>query len=154
MVRRILLFVFAAAQFICANLSLSYRVSVDGREVPGTFSRAELERIGIVSCAAVDEIARGPSSPPAMDTRPLWSLRPASGDKTMLCDILISSAPGVARCCAVYAGETSCGVVADPGAFQDGADALPRGLVYRPVLSYVGRECDNSAVEAAVMKFT
>ena len=73
MIQRILLFLFAAAQFICANLSLSYRVSVDGREVPGTFSRAELERIGIVSCAANPmPSATAPSMRPLL--RPLCSM--------------------------------------------------------------------------------
>lgn len=158
MLKRILLCVFAVVQFMCANLSYGYRVSVDGKELPGTFSRKELRRAGIVSCAAVDEIARGNSVPSECGTVPVFGLRLPEGNAKMLCDILVTSAPGVARYCEIYVGDQRCGIVSDPAEFQNEAVPVFSGTLYRPVYSYEGRPSDYaaacSAVKQAILKLT
>jgi hypothetical protein len=149
MYKKIILTIFAVMQLLCANLHQSYRVSVGGAELPGTFSREDVRRSGTVSCRAVDELARGDSAPEAYRLTRVWGFRAPNGDRKALCDALICSAPGTARYCAVYVGNKLCGVVADPAEFQNEAGYLP-GVDLCPVYSFRGRPSDYPAVCAAV----
>ena len=76
----------------------------------------------------------------------------------MLCDILVTSAPGVARYCEIYVGDQRCGIVSDPAEFQNEAVPVFSGTLYRPVYSYEGRPSDYaaacSAVKQAILKLT
>lgn len=150
MLKKIILFMFALTQMIAANLAVSYKVSVGGSELPGTFSREDMRRCGIISCAAVEEIARGDSAPAEYRAVRQISFRGADGDRAALCDALITSAPGVARCCEIYVGDTDCGTVADPAEFQNKASPVFRGITYRPVYTYEGDGNDYAAVCSAV----
>lgn len=147
--KKIFLILFAAGLLACANMRVSWRVSVEGGELPGTFSGRELRRCGIVSSAAVDEIARGTSQPAGCTALPVLSLRGADGDPGELSDALITSAPGVARGCEIYSCGNFCGIVEDPAEFQNEAGLLSF-VAYRPVYTFYGRASDCAAVYRAV----
>jgi hypothetical protein len=146
MYKKILLMLFAVMQLVCANLTAGYKVTVGGKPLPGTFSKEQLRQSEIVRCAAVDEITRDGSAPAEYTVSRRIGFIRADGDVKALCDAMICSSPGVARCCEIYIGGNYCGTVSDPGELQDYAVPVMSAVRYKPVYSYVGRPSDFSKV--------
>ena len=159
MFKKIFLCLIAVAQLVCANISVGYTVSVGGQELPGTFSGHQLSRGRTVSCAALEEIARGKAEPAEYSIRTRYSLRRPDGDVRQLTDALITSSPAVGRYCAVYADGKLTGTVSDPAMLENSLlyslhnyyYCLSSGkLELRPVYSYSGRSSDISTVCGAI----
>ena len=117
MMKKYILLLGALALLLAANLTVSYRVSVDGRELPGTFSRGQLRRCMEVSRAVAEEILPGDSyGLGKISVRRALSFSPAGGDSRWLCDAIISSYSGVSKGCQVFRGGEAMGLVDDPEA--------------------------------------
>jgi hypothetical protein len=159
MLKKLLLFIFAVLQLLCANLSVNYSVSFGGQELPGTFSGDQIARCRTAAGAALDEIDRGNAAAAEFSIRGRCSLRGADGDVRQLTDAIITSDPGAARYCEVYVSGAPAGTVSDPALLEDSplyslhnysAVMASGSLELRPVYSYAGRESDIFAVCSAI----
>ena len=104
LLKKAALLVCALLLVTAANLKLVYSVSVDGRALEGNWSRRSLENAQRAAYAAAEEVARGATALPEVETEARLSLLPARGDVTELTEAILYSAGGVERAWAVSAG--------------------------------------------------
>jgi len=159
MLKKMLLFIFAVLQLLCANVSVNYVVSFGVHELPGVFSGDQIARCRAAAGTALDEIDRGDAAATEFSVLGRCSLRSAVGDVRQLTDAIIISDPGAARYCEVYVNGAPAGTVSDPALLENSplyslhnysAVMASGSLELKPVYSYAGRESDIFAVCSAI----
>ncbi len=96
-----------------ANLRLQYRVTVNGKELPGTYSASVLQQSERAAEEAAEEILRWDAKLPEAQRQALLSFRRAENDAPALTEALLRGVSGVTRADAVYVNGVRLGVVTD-----------------------------------------
>ena len=124
----------AVLLFLMANLRFEYTVSAGGEELPGRWTRAEINSAVRAATAAAEEVARGESAPPELELRaePVFA---ASGSASALSCELLGRCEGVEAAYLVTVDGAALGVTADSSAFGEAMDALLSSLVSREAVS-------------------
>lgn len=81
-IKRVLGAVCALALMLCANMRCVYTVEAGGEELPGLWSRAEIEAASAAAIAAAEEVARAESALPELNLRARLSFSPVSASET------------------------------------------------------------------------
>lgn len=127
----------AVLLFLMANLRFEYTVSAGGEELPGRWTRAEINSAVRAATAAAEEVARGESAPPELELRaePVFAASGSGGSASALSCELLGRCEGVEAAYLVTVDGTALGVTADSSAFGEAMDALLSSLVSREAVS-------------------
>lgn len=124
LLKKAALLVCALLLVTAANLKLVYSVSVDGRALEGSWSRRSLENAQRAAYAAAEEVARGATALPEVETEARLSLLPARGDVTELTEAILYSAGGVERAWAVSVDGVELGRAGDISALSESLEDI------------------------------
>ena len=105
-----------------ANLNLCCKVSVDGHELEGCYSPAEVEQGIEAAEAAAEEILLYNGRTAEAERRYILSLRSPAGHERQVADALLRSTDGVAAVSGVYVDGTRLGVVGDEEELRERLD--------------------------------
>lgn len=108
-----ILLLLALLGLLCTSLRPQYRVTVDGAELPGTYSPAALRRGERAAGEAADEILRWDAKMPETGRRLCLRLRPAPDDIAALTDALLQSVSGLSLADSVSVNGIRLGTVPD-----------------------------------------
>ena len=124
LLKKAALLVCALLLVTAANLKLVYSVSIDGQALEGSWSRRSLENAQRAAYAAAEEVSRGATALPEVETRARLSLLPARGDVTELTEAILYSADGVDRAWAVSVDGVELGRVGDISALSESLENI------------------------------
>lgn len=124
LLKKAVLLVCALLLVTAANLKLVYSVSVDGRALEGSWSRRSLENAQRAAYAAAEEVARGATARPEVETEARLSLLPARGDVTELTEAILYSAGGVEQAWAVSVDGVELGRAEDISALSESLEDI------------------------------
>ena len=111
--RNWLLLALALLGLVAVHLHPQYRVLIDGTELPGTYSAAELRRAERAAGEAAEEILRYDAKMPALTRRLRLSFRESEAEPGALTDALLQRVSGLTSADAVYVNGIRLGTVAD-----------------------------------------
>lgn len=124
LLKKAALLVCALLLVTAANLKLVYSVSIDGQALEGSWSRRSLENAQRAAYAAAEEVSRGATALPEVETRARLSLLPARGDVTELTEAILYSADGVDRAWAVSVDGVELGRAGDISALSESLENI------------------------------
>lgn len=136
-----------------ANLRLVYTVSVDGRPLEGSWSRQSLENAERAAMAAAEEVARGESCLPQLETRARLSLLPARGEVAELTEAILYSAGGVQQAWAVSVDGVELGRVSDISVLSEELEGIIGSQIPHAAVS-AGFDADISIRPIAIPEGT
>jgi len=114
--KKLLLSAAALSFAVAANLNLSCRLSVDGRELEGRYSPFAADRGTLAAGLAAEEILPGPAQLPQLQRRYTLSLLPPAGRSAAVSDALLCRTPGVELNQGVFVNSVYLGSVSDEAA--------------------------------------
>ncbi len=94
---KLLLLIPALLLVAAANLRTVCTVKVDGRPVEGTWSRRSIARAERLALGMAEEVARGGTALPELETASRLTLLPATGSELELAKEILYSCDGVLR---------------------------------------------------------
>lgn len=109
----------ALAFMLAANLNVCCRVSINGRELEGLYSPAQLKRCEKAAAAAAEEILPGHAVGPLIERKYSLSFVPARGGLRGVTDSLLCSYTGVKSEDGVFVNGVFLGVVEDGAVLRE-----------------------------------
>lgn len=165
--KRVLGALCAFALLLCANLRCVYSVEAAGEELPGLWTRAEIEAASAAALAAAEEVSRAESALPELELHPALRLSPAGageGSAGELAAGILGHCAGVDAAWRVLVDGVELGTTDDRsvlGELLDGLMAsrvsreaveaqLSGELSFKPVCIPEGRATEDSQLLAAI----
>lgn len=124
LLKKAVLLICALLLVTAANLKLVYSVSVDGQALEGSWSRWSLENAQRAAYAAAEEVSRGGTELPELETEARLSLLPARGDVRELTEAILYASGGVEQAWAVSVDGVELGRVGDISALSEELEVI------------------------------
>lgn len=139
-IRRLLGAACALALLLCSNMRCVYTVEAAGEELPGLWSRAEIEAASSAALAAAEEVARSESALPELELHPRLSFSPAraagvDGGSGGLAVELLGKCSGVEPAWRVFVNGEELGTTDDRSVLGELLDGLLASRISREAVS-------------------